>query len=297
MLCIRILCSTRINRVHLPFLVMEPAGLSISVRSPHWKSRTATELPAWLLLSSQTAPVPCLHIHGEPQPCIVSGFLQNGCSHTDHLRLLHRRAVCGKTLPLPPGSSGASSWFVHRDDDALTCKSPYLSIRMFREVIVILACPRAAWVIDGVRVDLISGIDHKLLVTGCFRIWIHKRLRQIIDVKLEFLTKTIIRRWEAEVNFTESVCRHYGPYDRQGACAKLINFDVRGRAHMCLRRHEPLAPRCQRSCYLVVMSVKVIQTNYCVKKYVENTEIWNKIWVRSCHTMWFILDESSVDHL
>lgn len=154
---------------------------------------------------------------------------------------------------------------------------------MFMEVIVILACPRAARIIDGVWVDLISGIDHKLLVTGCFRIWIHNRLPQIIDVKLEFLTKTIIRRWEAEVNFTESVlgsgpvCCDYGPYDRQGACAKLINFDVRGRAHMCLRRHEPLAPQCKRSCYLLVMSVKVIHPNYCVKKYVENIEIWNKI--------------------
>lgn len=171
------------------------------------------------------------------------------------------------------------------------------------EVIVILACPRSTRVIDGVWVDLISGIDHKLLVTGCFRIWIHKRLPQIIDVKLEFLTKTIIRRCEAEVNFPESVlgsgpvCCHYGPDDRHWACAKLINFDVRGRAHMCRRRHEPLAPRCQRSCYLVVMSVKVIHTNDCNKKCVENTEICNKISVRSCHPMGFILDESSVDHL
>lgn len=150
MLCIRILCSTRIYRVHVPFPVMEPAGLSISVRSPHWRSRTAAEPPAWLLLSAQTAPVPELHIQGEPQPCIVRGFLQNGCSHADHFRLLHRRAVCVKTLSLPPGSSGASSCFVHRDDDALTCNSPYLSIKMFMEVIVSLACPRAARVTDGV---------------------------------------------------------------------------------------------------------------------------------------------------
>lgn len=277
MLCIRILCSTRIYRVHVPFPVMEPAGLSISVRSPHWRSRTAAEPPAWLQLSAQTAPVPGLYIHGEPQPCIVSGFLQNGCSH---LRLLHRKAVCVKTFPLPPGSSGASSCFVHRNDDALTCNSPYLSIRMFMEVRVILACPRAARVIDDVWVDLINGIDHKLLVTGCFRIWIHNRLPQIIDVKLNF---------PESVLGSGPVCCHSGPYDLQGACAKLINFDVRGRAHTCLRRHEPLAPRCQRSCYLVVMSVKVIHTNYCVKRYVENTEIWNKIWVRACHTMWFIL--------
>lgn len=170
MLRIPILCSTRIYRVHVPFPVMEPAGLSISVRSPHWRSRTAAEPPAWLLVSAQTAPVSGLHIHGEHQPCIVTRFLQNGCSHADHLRLLHRRAVGAKTLPLPPGSSGASSCFVHRNDDALTCNSPYLSSRMFMEVIVILACPRAARVIDRVWVDLISGIDHKLLVTACFSI-------------------------------------------------------------------------------------------------------------------------------
>lgn len=113
MLCICTLCSSRIYRVHVPFPGMEPAGLSISVRSPHWRSRSAAEPPAWLLLqlqlllqSAQTAPVPGLHKHGEPQPCILSGFLQKGCSYADHLRLLHPRAACGKALPQPPGSSG-----------------------------------------------------------------------------------------------------------------------------------------------------------------------------------------------
>lgn len=152
-------------------------------------------------------------------------------------------------------------------------------------VIVILACPRAARVIDGIWVDLISGIDHRLLVTA---VSVYEPQQASPDYRREARVLNednhssvggwskcpgVCIRIRARLLSLQSL-------RSAGSMRKLDQFWRGGRPHMCLRRHQPLAPWCQRSCYLVVMSVKVIHRNYCVKKYVENTEIWNKIWVR-----------------